>query len=497
MFIIIPERQLLFMHAKKNPLSGKEINMSNTEKVWSLIDQDAAAFESMSDQIWGFAEFRFQEFKSSKLQKEYLKNEGFTITEKIANMDTAFMAEWGEGGPLIGILGEFDALPDLAQHSDCLEKNPIEGQKYGHGCGHNLLGTAAVEACVAVKKYLEETGLKGRIRFYATPAEEGASAKTFMLREGCFLDLDICISWHPDSENSCGGNTLSMIRAYFNFHGKSAHAAASPHLGRSALDAVELMDVGSNYLREHIIPEARLHYAITNSGGVAPNTVQGEAEVCYNIRAPRNQDMLEIYERLQCVAKGAAMMTGTTVDVRPVSYYANFLDNVTLNKLTEESMKQMLRQDYTEEELAYAKKFQPVLPENGVRHARENALRYGGEHAAEIIDGPICLYTLPTGLPKSASTDYGNVSWNVPSASLNCACFAAGTALHSWQAVSQGKSSIAHKGMHNAAAVMAQVAVRLFEDPALVDQAKKDFDTARNGEVYRCILPDNIIPGDF
>ena len=471
--------------------------MTSAEKIRGLIDRNAPVFEDMSDHIWDFAEFRFQEFNSSKIQREFLKKEGFTITEKIAKMDTAFMAEWGEGEPLIGILGEFDALPDLSQECDVLEKKPIEGHKYGHGCGHQLLGTAAVEAAAAVKRYLEESGLKGRIRFYATPAEEGASAKTFMLREGCFLDLDICISWHPDNVNNCGGSTLSMIRAYFNFHGKAAHAALAPHLGRSALDAVELMDVGCNYLREHIIPEARIHYAITNSGGSAPNTVQSEAEVCYNIRAPKNGDMVAIYDQIQAVAKGAAMMTGTTVDIRPVSYYANYLDNATLNHVTEECMREIVDHSYTEEELQYAKNFQTVLSPNALKTAREQALLYGGEHAKEIADSPMCLYTLPTALPKPASTDYGNVSWNVPSICFSCTCFAAGTALHSWPAVAQGKSSIAHKGMHNAAAVMALAAVKIFEDPALVEKAKEDFEAAKGEETYTCILPDTVKPGDF
>jgi len=467
------------------------------EQIRTIIERRKPVFQHMSDSIWGFAEFRFQEFRSSAMHKKILYDEGFRITESLAGMETAFMAEWGEGGPLIGILGEFDALPSLSQKCDSLKQEPSDGSEYGHGCGHHLLGTAAVEACIAVRDYLKEHCLSGRIRYYATPAEEGAAAKTFMLRAGCFLDLDVCLSWHPDSMDTCGGSTLSMVRAYFNFCGKSAHAALAPHLGRSALDAVELMDVGCNYLREHVIPEARFHYAITNSGGPAPNTVQSEAQVCYNIRAPKTGDMLDIYERICCVAKGAAMMTGTSVDIRPVSYYANYLDNALLNRITAESMVQILDEQYTQEELDYAKAFQSVLPPENIRRARDNALRYAKERIPEVIDSPISRYTCPVGMPKSASTDLGNVSWNVPTSCFSCTCFAAGTSLHSWQAVAQGKSALAHRGMHNAASVMALTAVRLFEEPKFITQAKEDFKLAKGEEVYRCILPDHVKPGDF
>ncbi len=468
-----------------------------TEKISGFINEKAGVFEAVSDSIWDFAEFRFCEFKSSKMQREVLAGEGFIITAPIAGMETAFMAEWGNGGPIIGILGEFDALPNLSQTEGGLKKEYRESHEYGHGCGHHLLGAGAVEACVAVKDFLKQEGLEGRIRYYATPAEEGASGKTFMLRSGCFLDLDICISWHPDSKKTCGGSTLSMVRAYYRFRGKSAHAGVSPHLGRSALDAVELMDVGCNYLREHIIPEARLHYAITDTGGTAPNTVQSEAEVCYNIRAPRDSDMLDIYERVKKIADGASMMTETSVNVRTVSYYANFLDNDTLNRLSAESMDEIVDERYTAEELEQAKEFQTVLSEDGIRLTREEALRYSEKRGKHCSESPISLYMVPVGTPKPASTDLGNVSWNVPTAMISTVCYAAGTALHSWQAVAQGKTPLAHRGMRNAAAVMALTAAKLFIDPTLIGEAKNDFHRAKDGKEYRCILPDDLKPGDF
>lgn len=426
-----------------------------------------------------------------------LMQEGFRITDQIAGMETAFMAEWGDNGPLIGILGEFDALPSLSQASDVDRCQPLDGQLYGHGCGHHLLGTAAVEAAVAVKEYLQNRTIAGRIRYYATPAEEGASGKTFMLREGCFMDLDICLSWHPDSSYSCGGSTLSSIRTYFNFYGQSAHAAFSPELGRSALDAVELMDVGCNYLREHIIPEARIHYAITNSGGTAPNTVQGEAEVCYNVRAPKNGQVVDILRRIEKVAQGAALMTETTFTSRPVSYYANFLDIPILNQMVNRNMRQTLDLNYSKEELKYAVKFRAAAPENGIKTAREEALIYGETDEEKDPEYPISRFIRPVGMPKSVSADLGNVSWNVPTAYFCSVCYAAGTPLHSWQAVAQGKSSIAHRGMRNAAVIMALTAAQLLESPALIAQAKKELLDVKGNEKYECILPANVSAGSF
>jgi len=460
-----------------------------------LIERDERSFDEMSDAIWDFAEYRFQEFRSCEIQKERLRSEGFSITEGLADMPTAFMAEWGGSGPVIGILGEFDALPGLSQEADAIEPLPIPGQACGHGCGHHLLGTAAVQAAVAVRRWLEETGTSGLIRFYATPAEEGCSGKTFMLRAGCFADLDICISWHPDYRRGIGGSTLASIGVIYRFRGISAHAAAAPHLGRSALDAVELMNVGCNFLREHIIPEARIHYAITDSGGSMPNVVQSHAEVRYSIRAPRSGDLADIFRRVEDIAKGAALMTGTSVESRPFSYYADYLDNRTLNNLTKRCMDAIVDENYSEEELSYARRFQSVLPESWLEENARFAAAYALDRSEACADSPIALYEMPVACPKPPSSDLGNVSWVVPCACLNTACYAAGTALHSWQATAQGRSSLAHHGRTNAAASMALIAAELLLHPELIDRAKEDLVLARGGEEYVCLFPDSVTPG--
>lgn len=469
----------------------------NAEEIIQWVKRKSRLYETVSDRIWEFAEIRFKEYQSKKIQMDLLAEEGFRITDKIAGMETAFMAEWGSGGPLIGILGEFDALPNLSQICDLDHCQALDGQLFGHGCGHHLLGTAAVEAAAAVKEFLQNKKIAGRIRYYATPAEEGASGKTFMLREGCFTDLDICLSWHPDSAYSCGGSTLSSIRTYFNFYGQSAHAAFSPELGRSALDAVELMDVGCNYLREHVIPEARIHYAITNSGGTAPNTVQAEAEVCYNVRAPKNGQVLDILRRIEKVAQGASLMTETTFTSRPVSYYANFLDIAVLNQMVYKIMNQTLDLNYSEEELEYARKFRAAAPESGVKTAREEALLYGRTEEEKDPEYPVSRYIRPVGMPKAVSADLGNVSWNVPTAYFCSVCYAAGTPLHSWQAVAQGKSALAHRGMRNAAVILALTAAQLFETPSIITQAKKELLEIRGSEKYECILPADVTAGSF
>ncbi len=469
--------------------------MRNTSAlIRNFIDRDARSFDDMSDTIWKYAENRFQEHRSCRLQKERLHAEGFRITENLAGMDTAFMAEWGRSGPVIGILGEYDALPGLSQEADFAEPQPIPGQECGHGCGHHLLGTAAVQAAVSVRRWLEMTGTPGRIRFYATPAEEGSSGKTFMLRAGCFKDLDICISWHPDYRKGIGGSTLASMGVAYRFSGVSAHAAVNPHLGRSALDAVELMNVGCNYLREHIIPEARLHYAITDSGGSMPNVVQAHAEVRYSIRAPHSGDLADIFHRVENVAKGAALMTGTLVESRPFSYYADYLDNNTLNQLTKECMDAIVDENYSEEELSYARRFQSALPEAWLAENARFAAAYMPDRGSSHADSPIALYEMPAGHPKPPSSDLGNVSWIVPCVCLNTACYAAGTALHSWQATAQGCSALAHHGRTNAAAAMALIAAELYRRPLLISQAEKDLIQARGGESYKCLLPDDVAP---
>lgn len=326
----------------------------------SLIQSKKEQFWEMSDQIWGFAEMRFKEDQSSRLQMEFLRNEGFTVEEGIGDIPTAFSARAGSGRPVIGLLGEYDALPKLSQEADVTVKKPLAEGAPGHGCGHHLLGTGCLEAAVAVKDYLLEHPGQGTIVYFGCPAEEGGAGKAFMVREGCFKDCDICLAWHPYSATFASVSSLANARIIYRFTGKSAHAATSPYLGRSALDAVELMNVGCNYMREHMIPDARVHYAVTDTGGDAPNVVQAHAEVIYSVRAPRVDQVCELAERVHNIARGAALMTETKVEIQVVSAYADVLQNKVLDNLVYGHMKEIFPLDYSHEELDYAEKFHAV-----------------------------------------------------------------------------------------------------------------------------------------
>lgn len=428
-----------------------------------LIEEKKEVFESISDQIWEFAEIQFEEVRSSVLQMQVLRENGFRITSPLGGLPTAFLAEYGEGRPVIGILGEYDALINMSQVCDLTERVAVVPNAPGHGCGHNLLGTAGVEAVVAVKAFMEREHLRGTIRYYGCPAEEIKAGKTILIQEGCFSDVDICLSWHPSISNGLFNSALAVTTARFHFTGKSAHAAVAPYRGRSALDAMELMNVGANYLREHVIPEARIHYAIVKTGGEAPNIVQAEAESLYNIRAPKFSDCAEIYERVCNVARGAALMTGTEVDIQLCNTYMDFLDNNTLDDLLLEKMEQFVPQTFLEEELAYAKRFQAIGNMPGDPEPISTTV------IKDKHRGPY------------ASTDVGNVSWIVPTGQVYIACFAKGSTLHGWNVVAQGKSCIAHHGMHTAAKVLGSSAVELLRCPELVERAKRDFDKARRG----------------
>ena len=297
------------------------------DEVIRKIEESHAEYTRISDEIWGYAEPRFQEEQSSRLQQEYLKSRGFSIRADLAGEKTAFIAEYGSGKPVIAFLGEFDALSSLEQEADCTERRPIPGKENGHGCGHHLLGTASVAAVDGLKAWMEEKKLSGTIRYYGCPAEENAGGKAFLVRDGFFDDCDIALTWHPYALNKVmkGGFHLANFRVFFTFHGISSHAAGAPELGRSALDAVEIMDIGVNYMREHMIDAARVHGAITNSGGIAPNVIPSEAQILYAIRAPKVTQVKKLYERMCDIAKGAALITGTTVEIKQVAAYSCLL----------------------------------------------------------------------------------------------------------------------------------------------------------------------------
>lgn len=468
------------------------------KEISEKIESQKGYYAEISNRIWEFAEPRFREYKSSELLQQSLKKEGFSVRANLAGEETAFIAGYGSGKPVIGFLGEFDALPGLSQKADVLERMPAEiADNCGHGCGHQLIGTGTLASVIALKDFMKEHNLKGTIRYYGCPAEENAGGKAFLVRDGYFNDCDLALCWHPEQgRRACYGSTKANFRVFFTFHGTPAHASMCPELGRSALDAVELMDIGVNYMREHMIDEARIHYAITDTGGDAPNVVQAKAQVLYAIRAPKITQVKELYNRVCNIAKGAALMTETIVEIRQAAAYSNLISSKILADHMNAYLEKIGPIIYTEQEYTYARNFQQALSEQDKKQLPTIARDYFGKKAAEAmktpIFEPIAYQNLYSDLKYS--TDVGDVSWIVPTVHLNIPTFAAGTALHSWQAVAQGKSSIAHKGMLYAAKIMALTALDFLQNPGLAKEARKELTETLNGETYPNPLPKDLKP---
>lgn len=453
-----------------------------------VIEEKRQKLISVSDQIWGYAETGFEEFQSAQLLCNTLEEEGFTVEKGVGNIDTAFIGSYGTGKPIIAVLGEFDALTGLSQVGGDIQYNPEVTNGNGHGCGHNLLGTGALAAAIAIRSYLKENNLEGTVRYYGCPGEEIGSGKTFMVREGLFDDVDFAVCWHPWSRNSVWSmSSLACYEVSFRFKGKSSHAASTPHLGRSALDAVELMNVGVNYLREHIIPEARVHYAVTNTGGVSPNVVQEKADVLYFIRAPRVAQAEEIYQRICDVARGAALMTGTQIEIDFASAASDILPNNTLEKVMHDNFVALGVPQYDEKEQQFAKDIRATLSEADKKEDIKANKELEGKDLAHVIDPFI-----PSNGILPGTSDVGDVSWVVPTVQCMVACEPIGTPLHTWQIVSTGKTSIAHKGMLHAGKVMAATAIGVLQNPEILEKAKLELIEQRNGEEYVCPIPPEV-----
>src|SRR5271170_2413786 len=341
--------------------------MKNTEEIWSLVDAKGRPFTQLSDRVWGMPELCYGEFRSCAEHTATLERQGFRVTKDVAGIPTAVVGEAGDGGPVIAILGEYDALPGLSQEAGVAEPRPLPGSGDGHGCGHNLLGSASLLAATAVKDFLAAHGVKGRVRYYGCPAEEGGAAKGFMVRAGAFSDVDIAISWHPGA--FAGLNeplSLANTRIDFAFTGRASHAAAAPHLGRSALDAVELMNVGVNYMREHMPSDARVHYAMLDAGGIAPNVVQANAKVRYLIRARNLPGMNELVERVNKIAQGAALMTETKMEMRIISAVSNILPNAPPEEALHRIMQDLGPPHFDEKDNEFAAKIRSTLTEKDI-----------------------------------------------------------------------------------------------------------------------------------
>ena len=445
---------------------------ANKEAALNSLSANYEADKKTALQIWDFAEVGYKENKSSALHIQHLKEAGFTVETGVAGIPTAFVATYGSGSPAIGILAEYDALPGLAQNA-VPEKSVIAGKNAGHGCGHHLFGTASVSAGIAIKELIAAGKLKGTIKVYGCPAEEGGSGKVFLVRAGLFNDLDAVIHWHPDDVN--GVTTTSALAnksAKFKFYGISAHAAAQPDQGRSALDAVEAMDNMVNMMREHIPQETRIHYVITN-GGKAPNVVPDFAEVYYYVRHPKRKDVVEIFDRVVKAAEGAALGTGTKFSYDIIGGTHDLLINKTLAETMQANLDKVGGVTYTEEEIAFAKKIQPtmVAPVDIATAAQVKPLTY-------INEG------------NSGSTDVGDVSYALPTVGLRAATWVPGTAAHSWQAVASGGTEIGTKGMLVASKTMALTAIDLMSSPALLAKAMEEFTKSKGDYKYKALLGD-------
>jgi len=477
--------------------------MSNTmhndrlslEVIARRVDAKAEDYCELSDRIWAMPELAFEEHRSVAEQIAILEREGFRITANVGGMATAFVAEWGSGGPVVGILGEFDALPDLAQVSGLAEHKPTVRGAPGHGCGHNLLGAGSALAAVALKDALEAEGIAGTVRYYGCPAEESGSGKTFMARAGLFDDLDAAFCWHPNVINEVSTtSSLACIQAYFRFTGRAAHAAAAPHVGRSALDAVELMNVGVNYMREHMPSDARVHYAITNTGGDAPNVVQAYAESLYLVRSPHLPDAERLFERVKKIAEGAALMTETSVSVQITDATSNVVPNKALQEAMYENMRRLGPPAFDESDLAFAEQLQKsaLTEEEILASVKPHDLSL---KTKVLHDGVLSMPAREEVM--MGTTDVGDVSWIVPTVQCHTACFAIGTPFHTWQLVTQGNLPAAHKGMVLAAKAMAATAADCLRNPDLVARAKAELRERTGGRDYRCPIPDDVTPDDL
>ena len=469
----------------------------------SYIDEKEELICGVSDSIWEYAELSLKEYKSCALYCKVLKDEGFEVTNPVAGIETAFAAKYGSGKPVIGILAEYDALSGLSQKAGETVRDELVSGGCGHGCGHNMLGAGAMGAALAVKKYLEAKPQgSGTVIFFGCPGEEGGAAKAFMARDGVWKDLDCALTWHPgDCNQVTSGTCNSCIQTEYAFQGVASHAAGAPELGRSALDAVELMNTGVQYLREHMPSEARIHYAITDAGGASPNVVQPHAQVLYMVRSVLGKDALALQERVDDIAKGAALMTGTKMKKQFIDGCSNTVSNKVLEELVYKNFEETGVPQYTADETAYAEKIRASyefqddsLP--GFAWEENADIKAYVEKTSDGGKKPLNDFLIPylhSEHKSAGSTDVGDVSWETPTVQLNTVCFAAGSPGHSWQNVSCGHTSIGHKGLLCAAKVLAGTAVDLYENPALLEQARSEFAEKTKGGYY-CPVPKDAKP---
>lgn len=454
------------------PLIAGPLSDTERSSILTDIDRGTPALSKTALQIWSYGEVGFQEQQSSGLLQRDLKAAGFQVESGVAGMPTAFIASFKTGeGPVIGLLAEFDALPGLSQAAEPVRKAQ-PGMSSGHGCGHNLFGAASVAAAIATKKWMIDHGIKGELRVYGSPAEEGGSGKVFLVRAGLTKDVSAMLHWHPSDSNSASqGHTLANVSGKFRFHGIAAHAAAAPDRGRSALDGVEAMDMMVNMMREHVPQETRIHYVITD-GGKAPNVVPDTAEVYYYVRHPEQKAAGEIIERVKKAAEGAALGTGTTVEFDQTGGTFDTLPNDTLGRVMHANLSHVALPTYTPEEQKFIDAIRATFP-----------------NAPRAREAGIPPYA--SGMIVPASSDVGDVSYTTPTVGMSAATWAPGTPAHSWQAVAASGTSVGVKGAVVAAKALALTAAELFESPDILAAAKAELEQRRGSDfVYKSLLGD-------
>jgi aminobenzoyl-glutamate utilization protein B len=464
---------------------------SNLPQIFEAIDRKREVFTELSDRVWATPETCYMEVQSAAAHREMLEAQGFAITENIAGIPTALIGEAGEGGPVIAFLGEFDALAGLSQKAGATRHDPLTAGANGHGCGHNLLGSASLLAATALKDWLDATGTPGRVRYYVCPAEEGGAAKAFMVRAGAFSDVDIAICWHPSNFAGVQRETsLANCRIDFTFTGRASHAAASPELGRSALDAVELMSVGVNYLREHMQQDCRIHYALLDAGGISPNVVQAHAKVRYVVRAPELAGLFSLIERVKKVAEGAALMTETKVESAILSGVSNLIVNTPLMETMQDVWESIGAPDFDDADRAFAEQIRATLTPEDISSS-------WAQERLDERDVPLADFILPRHnevRQMGGSTDVADVSWVVPTVQAYGPSLAIGTQLHTWQVVAQGKSPLAHKAMVTTAKAMAATGLAALESEQLREAAWADLKRRLKGQSYRSPIPPEAEP---
>ena len=468
--------------------------------LYDIIEDNAPSIIALSDQIWELSELSMEEYRSAEYYCQLLEQEGFQVQRQLCGIPTAFSGQFGSGSPRIGILGEFDALSGLSQQAGSTQRQCVSEGGNGQGCGHNLLGAGAFGAALAIKKALEAGKLQGTVIFYGCPGEEGCAGKTFMARDGMFRDLDAALTWHPGDTNEIKvGASAACIQVEYSFQGLAAHAANDPYNGRSALDAVELMHVGVQFLREHMPPNSSIHYSITDGGGVSPNVVQAGAKTIFMVRGETVRKAKALLKRVDNIAKGAALMTDTQVTARQLDGTASTVGNQVLEQVMYDILNQAPTAVYTEAERTYAhalrQTFQPELPGELTKtnpSVRSFVLRETENGQRDIND--FIMPYVPCWNYSPGSTDVGDVSWLTPTAQFTTATWVSGSPGHSWQNVSIGRTSIAHKGMLQAAKILAGTAWDLMTNPALLAKAREEFAVSA-AEGYDCPIGPEVIPG--